>query len=203
MAIPTQAERRELEVQPTAPVIMVIRHAEKPTPTAAGVKEDGDQSSHDLIVQGWQRAGALACFFAPTHGPLQSSLITTPKFLFASAPPSDDSNSDESKSHRPEETINPLSEKLGLKINLGFAKGQEQEVAQAAQSCNGPVLIAWQHENIYDIAKAIPGGSVAPQHWPGDRFDIVFVFTLDKATSNYNFAQVPQSLLAGDLPTIL
>lgn len=182
---------------------MVIRHAEKPTQAAAGVKEDGDQSSHDLIVQGWQRAGALACFFAPTHGPLQSSLITTPQFLFASAPTSNNSNSDESQSHRPEETIKPLSEKLGLTINLGFAKGQEGAMAQAAQACDGPVLIAWQHENIYDIAQAIPGGSVAPQHWPGNRFDIVFVFTLDNSTNHYNFAQVPQSLLAGDLPTML
>ena len=41
---------------PVAPVIMLIRHAEKPTEGVAGVKENGEQSSHDLIVRGWQRA---------------------------------------------------------------------------------------------------------------------------------------------------
>jgi hypothetical protein len=182
---------------------MLIRHAEKPTQAASGVKEDGTQSSHDLIVKGWQRAGALVCFFAPDRGPLQSPLIATPTFLFASAPIDGSSNTGESRSRRSEETLTPLAKKLGAQINLAFTKGQEKEVAQAAQACTGPVLIAWQHEKIYDIAEAIPGGSIAPQNWPGDRFDIVFVLTLRHATNVYDFAQVPQSLLAGDLPTVL
>lgn len=186
-----------------APLIMVIRHAEKPTQGVAGVKEDGEQSSHDLIVQGWQRAGALACFFAPTEGPLQNSSLATPEFLFASAAATDPSNSAESKSHRPEETIKPLAKKLNKPINLDFAKGQEDKVAAAAQACNGPVLIAWQHEKIYDIAKAIPGGSVAPKNWPSDRFDVVFVFTLDQSNESYSFSQVPQLLLASDQSTPL
>jgi len=188
---------------PSAPLIMVIPHAEKPTQSIAGVREDGQQSSHDLIVRGWQRAGALACFFAPTQGPMQSSLISTPQFLFASAPSDGSSNENESKSHRPEETIEPLAKKLELQINLQFAKGQEADVAEAAQACGGPVLIAWQHEAIYEIAKAIPGGSVAPRNWPGKRFDIVFVFTLDSSNNAYDFAQVPQCLLAGDSTTHL
>jgi hypothetical protein len=182
-----------------APVIMIIRHAEKPTQGVAGVNENGQQSSHDLIVRGWQRAGALTCFFAPSHGQLQNPLIATPQFLFASAASDDGVNGgDESKSRRPEETIKPLSEKLQLKTDASFAKGQEKEVAKAAQECNGPVLISWQHEAIYEIAKEIPGGEVAPQTWPGDRFDIVFVFTSDKAKNIYDFAQVPQCLLVGD-----
>jgi hypothetical protein len=182
---------------------MLIRHAEKPTQAAAGVKEDGKQSSRDLTVMGWQRAGALVCFFAPARGPLQSPLIATPEFLFASASTDGSSNADESRSRRSEETIIPLAEKLGLEINLAFTKGQEKEVAEAAQACSGPVLIAWQHENIYNIAKSIPGGSVAPQNWPGNRFDIVFVLTRRVPDNVYDFAQVPQSLLAGDLPTVL
>lgn len=47
-------------MQPSAPVIMVIRHAEKPTQAAAGVKQKGEESPHHLTVRGWQRAGALA-----------------------------------------------------------------------------------------------------------------------------------------------
>ena len=188
---------------PLAPIIMVIRHAEKPVDGIAGVNESGEQSSHDLIVRGWQRAGALACFFAPTVGALQNPLIAKPKFLFASAPSQGDSTGDESKSRRPAETLEPLAQKLNFPVSLEFAKGQEAEVAGAAQACDGPVLIAWQHEAIYEIAKAIPGGSVAPRDWPGKRFDMVFVFTLDTANNVYTFAQAPQCLLAGDSTGLL
>lgn len=86
---------------------------------------------------------------------------------------------------------------------MKFNRGQEPEVAHAAQACKGPVLIAWQHDSIYEIAKAIPGGSVAPNQWPEDRFDIVFVFTLRSPASGYRFGQVPQCLLAGDSPNVL
>ncbi len=188
-------------MRPKPPVIMIIRHAEKPTPTVAGVKQKGAKNSHHLTVHGWQRAGALAQFFAPGQARFSNSLIVTPKFLFASAP--SHSLDDECKSHRPEATIKPLAQKLGLEINMTFGRGEESAVARAAQACKGPVLIAWQHDSIYEIAKAIPGGSVAPEDWPENRFDIVFVFTLRNPKTGYSFEQVPQCLLAGDLPDVL
>jgi len=155
--------------KPNATKIMVIRHAEKPDSTLNGVKESGEASKHDLIVRGWQRAGALVCFFAPTNGLLQSAKLAQPEYLFASNPSDDgdqagDAGSNgESKSHRPEETIKPLSEKLNVQIDLTWSKGQETEVAAAAQACDGVVLIAWQHEAIYKIANAILGNLSAPQ----------------------------------------
>ena len=47
--------------------IMVIRHAEKPDDagTIFGITIEGHQDSEELSVRGWQRAGALATFFAP------------------------------------------------------------------------------------------------------------------------------------------
>jgi hypothetical protein len=180
---------------PEATKIMIIRHAEKPTGQIAGVNEAGVSSGHDLIVRGWQRAGALACLFAPAHGASQNALLAKPAFIFASAAAADPEPG-ESKSRRPEETVTPLAQLLGVAINLNFSKGQEEALAEAAQACGGPVPIAWQHENINLIANAILGSELAPQNWPGDRFDVVFVFTLEDGT--YSFAQVPQSLLAGD-----
>jgi hypothetical protein len=56
----------------------------------------------------------------------------------------------------------------------------------------------WQHEAIYKIANALLGNQSAPQTWPGNRFDIVYLFDLDAATGNYSFDQAPQCLLAGD-----
>ena len=178
----------------TAPKIMVVRHAEKPTDTEQGVTPAGDADKHDLIVQGWQRAGALVCLFAPARGSLQSPQLATPQFLFAS----DDS------SQRPVETITPLAGRLNLKINQGFGTGDESSLAEAARAANGVVLIAWQHEDIPAIGNAITGNkTTVPQKWPGTRFDLVWVFNLIPASGAYEFTQVPQCLLAGDQNSVI
>jgi hypothetical protein len=182
---------------PRASKIFVIRHAEKPTGQVTGVKPTGESSSHDLIVRGWERAGALACLFAPARGPLQEPLLERPAFIFASAA-ADDPDPGNSKSRRPQETVTPLAQLLSIDINLNFSKGQERKLATAAQQCSGPVLIAWQHETINAIANAILGDNSAPQDWPGGRFDVIFVFTLNPVHGSYSFAQVMQRLLAGD-----
>ncbi len=90
---------------PTTTKIMIIRHAEKPPASGEpfGVTADGDQDVESLIIQGWQRAGALACFFAPTHGPLQDAELATPQFLFASQSKSGGGSA------RPVETITPVA----------------------------------------------------------------------------------------------
>ena len=65
---------------PKASKIMIIRHAEKPTGQQDGVDESGTSSPHHLIVRGWQRAGALACFVrtclraGAKHAPSQASI---------------------------------------------------------------------------------------------------------------------------------
>jgi hypothetical protein len=158
-------------------------------------------------VQGWQRAGALARFFAPLSPQFQHPGIETPQFLFASGPISKkQKNADDgSKSFRPEQTITPLSQLLGsaASLNLTFVKGEEQQLAAAAMACAGVVLIAWQHEDIPAIADAIVGKTgVVPRNWPGNRFDVVWVFDLG-SDGGYSFSQAPQMLLAGDLPGVI
>ena len=182
-----------------APSIMVIRHAEKPGGRFAGVTEWGETNAHGLSVRGWQRAGALCCLFAPAYGPLQNALLAKPAFIFASASV-DDPTPGNSRSRRSLETVSPLAQRIGIEVDLSFSKGEEKALAEAAQACPGPVLIAWQHENISTIAHAILGAKIAPQTWPPDRFDVIFVFTLDPLAGTYSFAQVPQCLLAGDSP---
>lgn len=66
-------------------------------------------------------------------------------------------------------------------------------------ACGGVALIAWQHEDIPHMANHILGNkTTAPQNWPGDRFDLIWVFDLDDKSKTYSFKQVPQCLLAGD-----
>ena len=179
---------------PKTTKIMIIRHAEKPPDSGEpfGVTGEGDQDAESLTIEGWQRAGGLACLFAPARGPLQDPELATPNFLFASASKSGGG------SKRPLETITPLASKLGLTPTT-HKKTDFDEIAAVAMSCGGIALISWQHEDIPSIANIIVGNdTTVPQKWPGHRFDLVWVFDLIASSSSYSFTQVPQLLLAGD-----
>jgi hypothetical protein len=60
---------------------------------------------------------------------------------------------------------------------------------------SGPTLVAWEHRGIPTIVSYL-GQVTPPTSWPDSVFDTVFVFTC--SDSGWNFAQVPQMLLAGD-----
>lgn len=174
--------------------IMVIRHAEKPSDDGSikGVDAAGKEDKHELIVRGWQRAGALARFFAPLKA-FTDPRLAQPKTIFASKV------DDKGSSLRPQHTVLELATLLGLKLALDYAKGEEDKLVKAAVAADGPVLIAWEHEAIPDIANRILGNkTTVPQHWPGSRFDLVWVFDRADASSAWSFAQVPQLVLSGD-----
>ena len=177
---------------------MLLRHAEKPAKDNApyGVTRKGERSKESLEVRGWQRAGALANLFVPANGHFDHSALVTPQFLYASKPLR------RKGSRRPLETITPLAEKLSLKVNSTFQRSQLVSMVEDAFSRKGVVLICWQREYIPDIAALILGGkNIAPSEWPENRFDVIWVFDLQRSSSTYKFRQVPQELLAGDLIT--
>jgi hypothetical protein len=178
--------------------IMIIRHAEKPAESGApfGVDINGKQNPESLIPLGWQRAGTLAALFDPADGKLQNPELAVPQYLYASGV------GKHSNSLRPQETIAPLSEKLDIKINSKYQKGDEADMIKDAIGRDGTVLIAWQHQDIPGIANLILGNSTtAPQTWPGDRFDVVWIFDLQNDA--YTFNQIPQRLLAGDSDSVI
>ena len=174
--------------------IMVIRHGEKPQGAIPpyGVTTAGEQDANSLLVQGWVRAGALAVLFAPSRGALQSEALAQPNNIFAA---SDDGGK---SSKRPEETVSVVAQKLSLDVDTTYAVGQETELVDAVKSCGGAVLIGWEHKHIPLIANAILGNTSAPQQWPGERFDMVWVFDLDAAGAAYGFSQVPELVMPGD-----
>jgi hypothetical protein len=179
----------------TASKIMIVRHAEKPAAsgTPYGININGQQDPESLIPLGWQRAGALASFFAPSNGQPTAAGIVTPQTLFAAE------IAKHSHSERPDETLTPLSQKMNAAIQTPFPKEQFASVVTAALQSSGTVLIAWQHQDIPAMANQILGNSTtAPQKWPGNRFDLVWVFDLNATTGTYTFSQVPQLLLGGD-----
>ncbi len=173
--------------------IMLIRHAEKPYDSVQGVAADGSENKEELIVQGWQRAGALVRFFDPNSVPITAGLAVPDK-LYASDPNSN------SKSLRPEHTVLALAAMMSQKIDLKYGKGDEKKLAEELVTLSGTTLVAWQHEDIPDIVNHITGNkTTCPQSWPDDRFDIVWV--LDGSGNDWSFSQVPQMLLAGDSET--
>lgn len=178
--------------------IMFIRHAEKPFTGFAGVTPAGTQDKEDLIVDGWQRAGALARFFAPLAPNVIAAGLATPVAIFATKIDS------ASKSARPQHTVTPLSQLTGIAIDHSYNKSKKHQpkavAAFKAAAANGPVLVAWQHQDIPALVDLIAGAGTSPSPWPGDRFDMVFV--LDSADGvTWTFSQVPQMLLAGDSET--
>jgi hypothetical protein len=177
---------------------MLIRHAEKPpdNPPPNGVTMDGQPDIESLTVRGWQRAGALACLFAPSFGTRRGHQLAEPRYLYASNPR-------KHRSKRSRQTLTPLARKLGLEINADFTPGEEQELASHARSRGGVVLVCWRHQHLPALAHHLLGDeTTAPQEWSEDRYDLVWVFDLDPATDTYRFSQVAQNLLHGDSPII-
>jgi len=174
--------------------IMLVRHAEKEaTPPPFGVNADGEKDKHSLSVRGWQRAGALVPFFrAP-----QKDGVAIPSTLYAAAVSDEDrfvDGENVAKSLRPQETLAPLALALGFEIVVNWSVGQEAQLTGALRAESGVVLVAWEHKHIPAIALAFAAN--APQSWPDDRFDVVWI--LDARDGGYAFSQISQGLLAGD-----
>ena len=172
--------------------IFIIRHGEKPPP-GHGVEEDGTQDKHSLVPLGWQRAGALATFFAGPRASLaQPTVLIAPQYA------------KHGKRERTHETIAPLAALLGLEVTSPFGKGEEAKLgADLAAATAGVTLVCWEHTHLPAIAESIPkpAGTQIPTSWPAERFDVVWGFERDAQAGLYEFSQVPQMLLHGDLDT--
>ena len=165
--------------------IMVIRDAEKPDGTG-GVMRDGTPNLKALTAMGWQRAYALVRLFAPADWHFADPHLAIPQTIYGSG-------------LRSQQTVTPLAERLALPINLDYLKRGESALLHTATAIGGIVLIAWPHEGIPGIAWLLLGGDQGvPQHWPGNRFDLVWVFDRPSNGKWIIFTQVPQRLMVGD-----
>ena len=176
---------------------MLVRHAEKPAKDGApyGVTRKGERDKESLQVLGWQRAGALIALFAPPNGQVNASLAK-PRFLYASKPLK------RKGSRRPLQTLRTLAERLAIEINSEFPRSEFESMLKEVFACRGVVMICWQREYIPEIAlKILDDRKIAPADWPEDRFDMIWVFDLDRSSGRYKFKQVPQKLLTGDSAT--
>ena len=186
--------------------IMIIRHAEKPPnpPNKTGpwdVQLDGKSGDgKSLIVQGWQRAGALSSFFAPYKSKPVNPEIVMPHHIYAANPTGE--------TQRPWETVTPLAAWLKYKqgssqFNVDYSVGDEKHLVKSVLEHGSPVLISWEHLHIMPdmighIQSSCPiaNYSAMPKQFP-DVFYLVWV--LDLKGSEYTWCSVNQNLIAGDV----
>jgi hypothetical protein len=178
----------------------VIRHGEKPsdsTHSDFGVDADGSHDVHALLPRGWQRSGALAVLFAPAAGPPRTGL-RTPTALYAP----DYGSRGATRRHRTHQTIQGLSDLLGLSINTPCVEDKVADLAAATLADSSEVvLICWEHKHIPAIGTVLPTmPHTQLPGWPDDRFDMIWSFTWRSAppVAAFEFSQIPQRLLAGD-----
>jgi hypothetical protein len=197
-------EDQSMPAPPTK--IMIIRHGEKPPKRNDtgpwDVLVNGQSGSgKSLIVQGWQRAGALNSFFAPYQANPSNAAIATPDYIYAANP--------DGESQRPWETVTPLAawlkyEQGSPQFNTGFnIGGGEAQLVQRVLGLSGAVLICWEHHNIMpsimqaiDSAIPIANYKSIPTAWP-DVYYLVWV--LDLNGNSYTWSSQNQNLIAGDV----
>lgn len=187
---------------PVPPVVLVVRHAEKPTtghgndPEQFGVDRHGQPSARGLTPRGWSRAGALAVRLDHAGGP--DDEWVRPARIHA-APATADNHS-----HRCVDTAHPIADRLGLHLHHHHERGQENQLAQQVRASGADTLIVWDHGHLPDLLRAFepvnPGD--IPDPWPGDRFDLLALLTPEVVDGRavYRVRVLAQDLLAGDAP---
>jgi broad specificity phosphatase PhoE len=178
------------QVGAAASFVMVIRHGEKPEGEIDGVDAHGKKDNSSLTPIGWDRAHRLVDLFDPAPGAPRPGLAR-PAAIYAAGP------NEEGEGKRTRETVAPLADRLGIRPDTSFGKGDEEQLVEHVVAQPGPVLISWQHGQIPDIADAFPAVTpTPPADWPDDRFDMVWTFT--RTADGWHFAQIPELALPDD-----
>ena len=176
------------------PVVVIVRHAEKPEPDGPhGVDHHGRPSGHGLTPRGWSRSGALAARMAYAGRP--GDPLGRPERVYATATDS------HHESDRPRLTAHGIAQRLGVPMRDHLGRGDEAALATEVTGGGESTLIVWDHGHIPALARAFPlaPGTTVPDAWPEDRFDLYWILT--PGPSGYTLSITPQELLAGDAPT--
>ncbi|WP_052699509.1 histidine phosphatase family protein [Hyphomicrobium sp. 99] len=138
--------------------IILLRHADK----------TDDSDDPDLSDAGRARADHLATYIPQTFG--------KPDFIFATA--------HSKHSNRPRETVQPLADALGLKVEHDMEKDEFEDLVD--EVFNDPdykgktLVICWHHGTLPAIAALLgaPAGSY-PDPWPDDAYNLVLDLQYD------------------------
>ncbi len=152
---------------PETETIVLIRHGEKP---ARGLGQ--------LDCQGLNRALALPAVIQREFG--------KPAAIFAPNPA--DAKIDSGKSYdyiRPLATIEPTAIALGMPVDTSIGVADWQKLGQTLQTApyrNALVLVAWEHSDIVNLARALmtqhSGHASDVPDWDHRDFDSIYVIRI-------------------------
>lgn len=184
----------------SARTIFLMRHGEKPHGKHLGVDIDGNENCHSLVPKGWQRAGALVhLFVSDDRGFARVHDLFAPLYLDHDGKPAADI--DKRRTHQ---TIQPLAKLLGTEVHSPYVVDEAECLGKRlAKKRSGVSLVCWEHDKIPNIAAGIAPDVDVPQHWPKDRFDVIWCFARGPSTTSFAFTQLPQMLLHGDQGTVI
>ncbi len=157
--------------------IILFRHAEKPV---TGIH---------LSAKGKLRAKKLAHFLSTDPVIISKG---EPDFIFAAG------QRDHESSVRSIETVQPLADKLDLKINDAFLKDDiedlQKHIARSSKYKNKVVVISWQHEWLPFLAYEL-GATEAPDEWDDEDYDSIWIMDFKSSRHLYNFQIIKPRLL--------
>lgn len=157
-------------------VILIIRHAEKPT------------AGDSLSPAGEARARAYVNYFKNFTIDGQPLKLD---YLFATT--------DSSNSHRPRLTLEPIAKALGIKIDRQFNNNQFQLLAQELQT-HPPgtnILICWHHGQIPQLLRALsadPAKLLPNGKWPDDEFSWLIQLRYDENGRLFESKRIAENL---------
>lgn len=138
--------------------IILMRHADK----------TDDPDNEDLSQAGMARAERLATYVPETFG--------KPDYIIATA--------HSKHSNRPRETVAPLANALGLKVQHDFENDDFEdlvdEIFSNPEYKGKSLVICWHHGKLPAIAALLgaPQGSY-PEPWPEDAYNLILDFHYD------------------------
>ncbi|KAE8266706.1 hypothetical protein A4X09_0g5634 [Tilletia walkeri] len=141
--------------------IYLIRHGEKVSDSSVG-----------LSSQGQQRAQCLRNVFGRSSG------YNIGK-IFAQA-----YNSDGSR-NRPYQTVLPLSQDLGLKVDTSCVNCVHDAIHAFASQSSAAILVCWEHDALEKIGSSIGQGF----SYPSSHFDLIYRENNGALTSNSPYSE--------------
>jgi len=155
-----------------AKLVMIIRHGEK-----------FSDSSPSLSPKGQARAYCLINVFG------KNGTYASPQKIYAQNP------TEKKQSTRPKDTVTPLSEDLGIQLDLSFTSGQIKKLTNAISiSPQKVILISWSNDNIPEIAEKL--GISNPPDWDNDTFDEIWMI-YDSDTTSYLSSNTKRDVYSG------
>lgn len=138
--------------------LVVMRHGEK----------SDDPDDPNLTPAGQARANALPAYIEATFG--------KPDFIFAATV--------SRRSARPLQTVQPLADQTGVRVNTDFADQDYGALAKHLRKhpayAGKLVVICWHHGNIPNLMNALAAAKGSyPDPWPREIFNLILEAKFD------------------------